>query len=135
MVDSIPASKYVTDTVGLIFRIEGRTLGTGARSAFGSADAGTSVIHVPAMVLAEVLYLSERRRIRVSLGDVASFLQQNPNCREEPMTLATLQAAAEITDVPELHDRLIAGVARMLGVQLITNDPVIRASAFVQTVW
>jgi hypothetical protein len=46
-----------------------------------------------------------------------------------------LQSAAQITDIRELHDRLIAATARLLDVALITNDPVIHASAFVKTVW
>ena len=40
-----------------------------------------------------------------------------------------------ITDIPELHDRLIAATARIHNVELITNDPVIQASAFVRTIW
>ena len=42
-----------------------------------------------------------------------------------------LFAASEITDIHELHDRLIAATARYLDLPLITNDPVIRASEFV----
>jgi len=44
------------------------------------------------------------------------------------------EAAFEITDIPELHDRLIAGTARHLNLQLITNDPEILDSAFVNCV-
>jgi predicted nucleic acid-binding protein len=46
-----------------------------------------------------------------------------------------VQAASEITDVPELHDRLIAGTARHLGLDLVTNDGKIQKSAYVTTVW
>ncbi len=51
------------------------------------------------------------------------------------MSLAVIQSAAQITDIGELHDRLIAGTARLLDLDLITNDPVIQASAFVKTIW
>lgn len=51
------------------------------------------------------------------------------------MGLAVVQSAAQITDIPELHDRLIAGTARTLDLDLITNDPIVQASAFVRTVW
>jgi predicted nucleic acid-binding protein len=50
-------------------------------------------------------------------------------------TLEVVQAAAQITDIPELHDRLIAGTARSLGLELVTNDPVIQASRFVKMTW
>jgi len=43
--------------------------------------------------------------------------------------------AIQISDIPELHDRLIAATARQLNLELITNDSVIRSSAFVKTIW
>jgi predicted nucleic acid-binding protein len=51
------------------------------------------------------------------------------------MSFDVICAAAQITDIPELHDRIIAGTARLLNLELITNDPVIRASQFVKSVW
>jgi len=48
-----------------------------------------------------------------------------------PLTLEILKTAIEITDIHELHDRLIAATAKHLDLPLITNDPEIRASAFV----
>jgi hypothetical protein len=51
------------------------------------------------------------------------------------MSLNVIHSAAQITDIPELRDRLIAGTARLLNSELITNDPVIQASNFVRTVW
>jgi len=47
---------------------------------------------------------------------------------EEALSFGVIKAAFEITDIPELHDRLIAGVARHLNLPLITNDPVTRLS-------
>lgn len=44
------------------------------------------------------------------------------------------QSASEITDIPKLHDRLIAGTARRLRFALITNDPVIQASPGLTTI-
>ena len=87
------------------------------------------------MIFAEVLYLFEKRRISVGLADVSRYLTQHGSCRQHPLDLAVVQAAAQITDVPDLHDRLIAGTARSLNWPLITNDPVIQASAWVTTVW
>ena len=43
--------------------------------------------------------------------------------------------AKEITDIPELQDRIIAGTAVMLGLKLITKDETISKSAFVETAW
>jgi predicted nucleic acid-binding protein len=51
------------------------------------------------------------------------------------MTEELIEKAFEINDVPELHDRLIAGTALKAGVKLITNDPVISVSKFVKVIW
>ena len=42
-----------------------------------------------------------------------------------PIGFEVVKAAAGIDDVPELHDRLIAGTAAWLGVPILTNDPVL----------
>ena len=51
------------------------------------------------------------------------------------MSVAVVQSAAQMFDIPELHDRLIAGTACLCDVALMTHDPVIQASASVKTVW
>jgi predicted nucleic acid-binding protein len=38
-------------------------------------------------------------------------------------------------DIPELHDRIIAGTALKAGAKLITNDPIIARSKFVENIW
>jgi len=51
-----------------------------------------------------------------------------------PLGLEILESAAEITDIPELHDRLIAATTRYLDLPIITNDPQIINSRFVKNV-
>jgi hypothetical protein len=50
---------------------------------------------------------------------------------EERLSIEIIASAFEITDIPELHDRLVAGTARYLNVPLLTNDPDILGSKFV----
>ncbi len=135
MTASTPASEFVTDTMALVLRLESRRMGTTAKTIFDGVESGSAVVYVPALVFAEILYLSEKSRISISLNDVADYMTRYPNCKEYPLSLAVVQSAAPISDIPELHDRLIAGTARLLNLELITNDPVIQASAAVRTVW
>ena len=135
MTSSIPTSEFVIDTMGLVLRIERRKLGQTAKSILDSVESGNTTVYVPALVFAEILYLSEKQRISVSLRVVADYMKQYPNYKEYPMSLAVIQSTAQITDIPELHDRLIAGTAQLLNLDLITNDPIIQASTFVRTVW
>lgn len=135
MTSSILVNDCVTDTMALVLRLEGRKLGAVAQQAFAQAEAGKASVFIPAMVFAELLYLAEKKRIGVTLTDVVAYLGRYPACKEYPLTLAVVEAANQITDVPELHDRLIAGTACQLKLALVTNDPVLRASTWVQTVW
>ena len=110
-------------------------MGPTAKPILDSVESGDATVYVPTLIFAEILYLSEKQRIDISIRAVADHLQQYPNYKEYPMSLAVVQSAAPITDIRELHGRLIAGTARLLNLELITNDPTIQASSFVRTVW
>ena len=135
MTNATLASEFVTDTIGLVLRIERRQLSEKAKSIFDSVESGSTIVYIPVIVFAEILYLSEKRRIHTSIDEVEDYLKKYPNYKEYSLNFAVIQSTAEITDIPELHDRLIAATARHLDRELITNDSVIQASAFVNTVW
>jgi len=135
MTSASSGNEFVSDTMALVKRIEGRSLGPAAATAFDETEAGRATILVPAMVFAEILYLSERGRVKVSLADVSDYLRRYPNCKELPMSLALVESAGPINDIPDLHDRLIAGSARNLNRPLISSDGAIQASAWVSTIW
>ena len=99
-------------------------------AAYLSADKGKTVIIIPAVVLMEMLYLFEKNRIDAGLLQ-AEELFKSQNYQFEPLSFDILKVAAEIDDIPELHDRLIAATAKYLSLQIITNDPDIRASRHV----
>ena len=122
---------FVTDTQALVkFMMDKKVINDRSHQAFLSADKAESTIIIPAIVLMEVLYLFEKNRIDISLFQTEDLLKSQ-NYQFEPLSLEILKTASEITDIPELHDRLIAATARYLDIPLITNDPVIRASGFV----
>lgn len=122
--------------MALVLRIERRKLGPTVKSIFNAVELGGKVtVYVPTMVFAEILYLSEKQKISISLNEVADYLSRHTNYKEYPLSFAVIQSVSQITDIRELHDRLIAGTARLLNLDLITNDPIIQASAFVKTVW
>ena len=135
MTSSPLASEFVTDTMGLVLRIEQRRLPPPVKAIFDAVESGNATVYVPTMVFAAILYLAEKQRISLSLRAVAEPMDKFQHYQEYPMSFAVIQAAAHITDVPELHDRLIAGTARLLHLGLITNDPTLQASTFVRTVW
>jgi predicted nucleic acid-binding protein len=128
-------NKYVTDTQALIKFLNGKkVINDHVDSVFKKADEGDNIIIIPSVVLFEIGYLYEKQRIPVSVKDIKAVLEYSINYREEKLSIDIIESSFEITDIPELHDRLIAGTARYLNVPLITNDPVILASKFVNCV-
>ena len=124
--------RYVTDTQALIkFMMGQKVFNEQCHQAFLSADQGDSIIIIPAIVLMEILYLFEKNRIKIDILQTEALLQSK-NYQYEPLNLEILKTAADIHDIPELHDRLIAATARYLDIPLITNDPVIRKSEFIK---
>lgn len=128
--------RYAADTVALILRLENRRLGTDAAEAFSAAEQNRAVLYIPAFVFAEVMYLSEKQRISISITEVAAYIElHSESVHEAPLDSLIVRTAQQITDVPELHDRLIAATARAYAAVLITNDSTLRASQFIQTIW
>lgn len=129
------ASEYVADTMALVLHLENRRSSTTVTTIFNEADQNRITIHIPAIVLAEIFYLFERGRISIGIAAVEAHIVSHHNYRQIPLDLAVIKNAQNITDIPELHDRLIASTANFCGLELITNDAKIQNSAFVQTIW
>lgn len=128
-------NKYVTDTQAIIKFINGqKVISSKVTSIFKDADKGKNIIIIPSIVLFEIGYLHEKSRIPVSINDMENIIRVSVNYLEEKLSIDIIKAAFEITDIPELHDRLIAGTVRYLDIPLITNDPVILKSRFVKTI-
>jgi len=122
---------YVTDTQARVkFMMGKKFINDHSHQAYQSADKGESTIIIPAIVLMEMLYLFEKNRIDVGLLQTEELFKSQ-NYQFEPLSFDILKTAAEIDDIPELHDRLIAATARYLDLRLITNDPEMRASRYV----
>lgn len=83
----------------------------------------------------EVAYLSEKNWIDIILSDLKDHISQYEAYELMPLDFEMIEASFQIEDIPELHDRLISGTTRCLNLPLIMNDPIIQASAFVETVW
>lgn len=128
-------TKYITDTMTLVLRLERRKLPNRIKEIFEQAEKGENEIYIPAIVLAEIGYLSEKKRIEITLNDVKNYFIQYKSIKEKKLTFMTIEKAFMINDIPELHDRIIAGSALEHNIELLTNDPKIQHSKFVTTIW
>ena len=109
--------------------------GSRARIAYDRADSGEATIIIPAIVLAESLYLAEKGRIKARSGQIFGMVDNALNYRIYPLDLTIIQKAWELKRLTEIHDRTIVATAKHLNFELITRDGGIRDSGYVQTLW
>jgi len=128
-------NQYVSDTMAVVLYLSKRRLPPSVKQIFQSADLGLCTIIIPAIVAVEIGYLSGKGRIDVSLDELKKHISDYPTYQFQPLTFDIIDISLQITDIPELHDRLITATAKSLDVPLITNDPLIQASAFLETTW
>ncbi len=128
-------NSFVSDTMAIVLRLEKRKLPQKVKNIFEKAEDNSAEIFIPSLVVAELAYLSEKNRIECSIEKLEIYLKNHKNIQTCPIQFSSVKKAFMINDIPELHDRLIAGVASELSLELITNDPKIRASKFVRTIW
>ncbi len=128
-------NKFVIDTMAYILYLERRKMPEVSKLIFQKAEKGELQIFIPAMVIAEIAYLSEKNRIDTNLEEVRNHLTNNQSFKEQILSFEIIEASFKINDIPELHDRLIGGTASFLNCKLITNDPLIEKSKFVKTIW
>lgn len=128
-------NKYVADTMALILWLEQRKMPAKVKEKFKQADHQEVEIIIPTMVFAELAYLAEKGRIETNLEEAKNFLYSNSSIIEHQLSAETVTQAFEIDDIPELHDRLIAASGKELGIAILTNDPDILKSTFVNAIW
>jgi len=128
--------EYLADTVAIVRHLRGHpALGPQAAQVLRDADANKHHVYLSAITLMEVLYLSEAKRVDVRLDELISHVSSSVNYEIVPVNADVALAAAEVDDVPELHDRIIVGTAKWLGVPILTGDEVISESRYVETFW
>ena len=121
--------------MAFILRLEKRKMPNAIKAIFIQAENGTAEIRIPALVFAELGYLSEKGKIEATLADALRYIKSYPSISEYPMTFQVIEHAFKINDIPELHDRLIAATAKVMNVPILTNDPDISGSAHVESIW
>ena len=127
---------YVVDAHALVWHLTNDAkLGVNARVVLTRIDVGKDKGIVPTIVLAEILYASERGRISLTLDAVLKELRKRKYYRTESFSKTILVTAQKIKTVPELHDRLIVATAIRHKASVITRDADITNSGIVKIVW
>jgi PIN domain nuclease of toxin-antitoxin system len=129
-------SDYVADTHALFWYLTAQPrLGEHARAAFIAAEQGQAILYIPSIVVAELYY------VNVKLGQPLNFphefqrLATAGQFRFVDFTATDVLQFDALSAIQEMHDRIVVGVARALGLPLLTSDRAILTSGVVQTIW
>jgi predicted nucleic acid-binding protein len=94
----VKKAKFAADTMALILRLESRKMGSKAKASFISVEKAEADLIIPAMVLVELCYLSEKKRIESNLKDFKNYRNKYESITVEPMTEELIEKAFEFDD-------------------------------------
>ena len=128
--------EYVADTHALLwYLLKSSQLGENASIVFDAADQGQARILIPAIVLAELYY------VNVKLKQPLDFMQELTRLRMAiqfqfvDLLADDVQQFDRLAAVPEMHDRIIVGVALARNCPCLTRDVSITNSGLVRVIW
>jgi PIN domain nuclease of toxin-antitoxin system len=127
---------FVTDTHALYwYLIADKRLSKRAKAAFDEAAQGRAYVYLPAIVISEFYYLNIKLGSRLDFAEAMREFQTSAQFRFVAFEAIDALDFDRDAQVPEMHDRIIVGVARRLNAALLTHDTQIVASGLVQTIW
>jgi PIN domain nuclease of toxin-antitoxin system len=127
---------HVVDTHALIWYLQGNLrLGPQARAIFQAAERGQTRILISAIVLAEMYNVNQKHAIFADFPATYRDIVQQPYFRLVPFVSDNVLDFSRDADVPDMHDRIIAGLAKRLGAPLITVDSAIAQAAGIAIIW
>jgi len=126
---------YVTDTHSLVWYFtDDSRLSNKALQAFQSSEE-KGIIFVPAVVLAEIMFIARKGRITLSFEDTLNRIEESEDFEIAPLNAEILRTADKIETDLEMHDRLIVATALWHNASLITKDETLRELGIVSTIW
>lgn len=127
---------YVSDTHALFwYLINSPALGVNASLAFDEADAGQALIYIPAIVIAELYYLNEKKDRPLDFRTKYTRLTQSSQFVLLPFDPSHALDFDACSAVKEMHDRMIVVDALRTRAILLTRDIQITDSGVVETTW
>jgi PIN domain nuclease of toxin-antitoxin system len=127
---------YVVDTHALLWYLTGdKKLSQAASRIFDAAVAGETQLVISVIVLAELYHLNLKRQNPLNFSDVFASLLTSSAFQFVPFEPVHVLDFAQDSAMTELHDRIIAGLARRLEAPLLTLDPIIAASGVARIIW
>jgi PIN domain nuclease of toxin-antitoxin system len=127
--------EYLADTVTIVrYFSKMGNIGKQARQILHGVTHGEHHLFISTLSLVEILYLSEKARIEISLDETLKIISESENFSVINLTPQIVKLAEQIT-FPDIFDRLIISTAKYLDNPILTSDKQIQNTDFVETIW
>ena len=127
---------YITDTHSLIWYLtEDNRLGNKAYSIFNKADKGEEIIIIPTIVLAEILYICEKKKASLEFKSILKKINNSLNYLPFNLNMEIILKIETLLKISEIHDRIIVATASLVNGIIITKDKNIIDSKLIETLW
>jgi len=129
---------FVTDTHSLVWHMTNDSrLSKKAKKIFNLTDQAKEVIYIPCIVLFELIYLIEKKKINLNLNNLFQALSLSSNYKVEPLCIPVISEVSLIPKrmIKDPWDRVIIATSKYLDMPLITKDKNISKSGLLNVVW
>jgi len=127
---------FVADTHALLWWFtDSPKLGKKAAAIFEECEKGENVVFIPSIVIAEALSIFDKKRVSFDFKKLLKRINDSERFVIVSLDYPVLQKMIELTDIPELHDKIIVSTAKYLNLPIITKDSILQDLSHVKTVW
>lgn len=114
--------QYLLDTVTIIRHFsDSGSIGSKALDVLDAGSRAPHTFHISVISLMEILYLSEKKRIKINLSNTLERLEASSLYSVIDLTPEIIKKAESIK-IYELHDRMILATALWLDVPILSSD-------------
>jgi predicted nucleic acid-binding protein len=93
------------------------------------AQEGEIQILIPTLVLAELMHIAEKGKVKVTVEQILQQINQGDGFTVVAFDFPVFQAMLTLPKEWDIHDRVIAATASYYQTMLITRDEMLRASS------
>ena len=127
---------YVADTHALIWWFtDSPRISSTATAIFQRCEQGKIIIFIPTIVIEELLSIFDKKRVSFDFKKLFSKINNSDNFMLIPLDFPILRKMFDLTDIPELHDKIIVATGKHLNLPIITKDGILQDLPHIKTVW
>ncbi|RJX22066.1 MAG: PIN domain-containing protein [Ammonifex sp.] len=124
---------YVLDTHVLIWYFTGsKRLKRQFKELIDNVRSQGGRLLIPTIVLAEAMHIAEKGRVHFDFTEMYRLIKEEPEFEIVSFSPDILEESTQISNIPEIHDRIIVATAKFYQAGILTKDRVIRNSGEVE---